>query len=97
MYSQLEIKWNAEWFKLDNGYWTKKENQQIFLNSLKSRFNIKENKDWGKVLSLDKKVGSITSSQILEAGGYSLLNLHHGSVYATLKNAYYGILISFNF
>ena len=59
---------NKLWFcKKPRGYWNDPNNVQVFLNKLREDFNLQNEKDWN----------SITSEQIINAGGSTLLSSHY--------------------
>ncbi len=63
--------WEATKFnRMPRHYWPIPENQQQFMRSIASKYNIATQDDWKK----------ITSEVILQEGGASLLTMHGGSI-----------------
>lgn len=75
----LEQEFQKEWF-FKYRYWTKKENQRKFFDSLAKKMHIKKPKDWG----------NIPTSIALESGGTFLFNLYKGSLFAALQSSFPG-------
>lgn len=79
-----DIEWKKEWFSnispFPNRYWQSLDNRKKFLEEFATKFNIKNPQDWGR----------ITTSQVCEAGGVSLLSMYHGSLFTCLQSVYKG-------
>jgi hypothetical protein len=73
-----EHKWNHFDFNLSKGYWKSKINQKIFLDKLAEEMNLKTSLDWKR----------ITSQQIKDKGGHSLLMYYNSSLSQILKSIY---------
>lgn len=62
------------------GYWDVPENRRAFMDGIARDFGVKSPKDWKKV----------TTKQVAEKGGGSLLQRHNGSLLRTLREVYAG-------
>src|SRR3990167_2838695 len=69
---------NASAQRHPNGFWKDKNNQRKVLDAIGRVLNVKEKQDWM----------SVTTSQVRQRGGGSLLNLYQGSLIRTLQNLY---------
>jgi len=76
-----ETEWKKEWFvhsfKYEKGFWKSKENHKQFLDSLKTKLEIKKPQDWGK----------ITARKFVSYDGGSLMN-NYGSIMKALQSVY---------
>eukprot|EP01114_Cavostelium_apophysatum_P014359 TRINITY_DN3702_c0_g1_i1.p1 TRINITY_DN3702_c0_g1~~TRINITY_DN3702_c0_g1_i1.p1 ORF type:complete len:614 (+),score=148.50 TRINITY_DN3702_c0_g1_i1:97-1938(+) len=64
--------------KVTNKYWTLKGNQRLFFDHLSKNLKIRSTEDWYKV----------SSAQIEQLGGGSLLKIYDGDIGAALRSAY---------
>lgn len=78
-----EHEWKEEWFSLPKGFWNSKVNQRNFMDNIKKKLNIEEDKEWANFSKLD----------IEKAGGGSLLSIYKGSIFYALSAIYNGICI----
>lgn len=81
-----DISWTKEWFEYAKIYpknhWKDRNNQRVFLDKVAKALKITNPSDWGK----------ITTTQIIESGGGTLLNDYYkGSLFNTLQSVYPGM------
>lgn len=69
--------------RLPHSHWNSSENQRLFLEKIKKRFNIQEPTDWGKV----------SVRELKNAGGESILRRYQSSLLNCLKSVYGGDIL----
>lgn len=75
-----DVGWQREWFETPKGFWTRKENQRIFLDTIASKLKMQKQKDWG----------SITSQDVIKNGGWSIMRKYEFSIQKMLAGVYPG-------
>lgn len=78
--------WQDTWFSNvalhKPGYWKQKDNQRVCLDAIAKKFNVVENKDWGKITNVD----------VINNGGSNVLKQYGGSLFRALQSIFSGIL-----
>lgn len=83
----IEIQWKTAWFGniplVKKGHWQNKSNQLLFFENLQKQLRIQNLTDWR----------FISTSQVIEHGGKSIIDIHGGSLLRAIDSIYSPSLI----